>query len=56
MMRTDGTHNLRITFTPGPDLLPAFSPDGKYLMWTTKRSSDKTSQIYIAKFKMPPAG
>lgn len=56
MMRSDGTKKLRLTFTPGPDLLPVFSPDGKYLMWTSKRSSDRTSQIYIARFKMPPAG
>jgi Tol biopolymer transport system component len=56
MMRVDGTRKVRLTFTPGPDLLPVFSPDGKYLMWTSKRSSDGTSQIYIAKFKMPKAG
>jgi len=56
MMRSDGTKKLRLTFTQGADLLPVFSPDGKYLMWTSKRSADQTSQIYIAKFKMPKAG
>ncbi len=56
MMRSDGTRRVRLTFTPGPDLLPVFSPDGQYLMWTSKRSADQTSQIYIAKFKMPKAG
>lgn len=55
MIRTDGTHQLRLTFTDGPDLLPVFSPDGQYLMWTSKRSVDGTSQIFIARFKMPQA-
>ncbi len=56
MMRDDGTHKLRLTFTPGFDALPVFSPDGTHLMWTSKRSSDQTSQVYIAKFKFPKAG
>jgi TolB protein len=54
-MRDDGTHDVRITFTPGPDILPVFSPDGKYLMWTCKRSADQTTQIFAAKFH-PPSG
>ncbi|HEX8340721.1 MAG TPA: hypothetical protein VF624_07425 [Tepidisphaeraceae bacterium] len=55
-IRRDGTKKLRLTFTAGADLLPAFSPDGRYMMWTSKRSADRTSQIWIAKYKKPAAG
>ena len=53
LMRDDGSHNTRITFTPGADILPVFSPDGKYLMWTSKRAPDNTTQIFVAHFKPP---
>jgi Tol biopolymer transport system component len=53
LMRDDGSHQTRITYSPGADILPVFSPDGKYLMWTSKRSKDQTSQVFIAKFTMP---
>jgi Tol biopolymer transport system component len=42
---------VRLTFFAGADLLPAFSPDGKKIMWTSTR--DGTSQLYIADF-VPP--
>lgn len=54
LMRDDGSQKTRVTYKEGPDVLPVFSPDGKYLMWTTKRTSDNTTQLFIAKFKMPP--
>ena len=54
VIRTDGTHDTRVTYAPGPDILPVFSPDGKWLMWTCKRTSDNTSQVFIAEFH-PPA-
>ncbi len=54
-IRDDGTHEVRITYTPGPDILPVFSPDGKYLMWTCKRSDNQTTQIFAARFH-PPEG
>ena len=53
LMHDDGSHQTRITYSPGADVLPVFSPDGKYLMWTSKRSKDQTSQVFIAKFEMP---
>ncbi len=53
LMRDDGTHQTRITYSPGADVLPVFSPDGKYLMWTSKRSKDQTSQVFVAKFTLP---
>ena len=52
-MRADGSHDTRITYTPGPDVLPVFSPDGKWLMWTCKRSASNTSQVFVARFHAP---
>jgi len=53
MQRFDGTRKCRITFTPGADVLPVFSPDGKYLMWSSKRTADNTTQLFLAKFVYP---
>src|SRR4051794_36944855 len=44
LMRADGSHKMRVTFTDGFDGLPAFSPDGKWLMWSSKRTADHTTQ------------
>ena len=38
----------RITFDKKADVLPVFSPDGKKLMWTSTRTADGTSQLWIA--------
>jgi TolB protein len=38
----------QITFSTAQDVLPVFSPDGKSLMWTSTRSPDGTSQLWIA--------
>lgn len=43
----------RITDNPGFDGLPVFSHDAKKLLWTSKRSQDKTCQIFIADFINP---
>ncbi|HSV12609.1 MAG TPA: hypothetical protein VLI90_00005 [Tepidisphaeraceae bacterium] len=51
LMRRDGTRKTRVTFTNGADILPVFSPDGKYLMWTSKRTADQTTQIFLGKFE-----
>lgn len=53
LMRDDGSAKTRITYCPGFDGLPVFSPDGKHLMWSAKRSKDNTTQLFIARFKMP---
>ena len=53
LMRDDGSQSTRITYTNGADVLPVFSPDGKWLMWTSKRTSDGTTQVFAARFKMP---
>ena len=43
----------RVTDHSGADVLPVFSPDGKKLMWTSTRTEDRSSQLWIADFKLP---
>jgi Tol biopolymer transport system component len=56
LMRDDGSGKTRVTEAEGADVLPVFSPDGRYLMWSSKRTPDNTTQIFIAKFNMPGEG
>lgn len=44
---------VRITDHPSADVLPVFSPDAKQLMWTSNRTADHSSQLFIADFEMP---
>jgi len=39
---------VRVTETAGFDGLPVFTPDGKQLAWTSNRTPEKQSQIYLA--------
>jgi Tol biopolymer transport system component len=49
MVDAQGTREpVRVTFTDGFDGLPVFSPDGKKLSWTSNRTADKKSQIFLA--------
>lgn len=41
----------QITHEPSHDVLPVFSPDGTKLMWTSTRSEDGSSQLWIADWK-----
>jgi Tol biopolymer transport system component len=41
---------VRVTFTPGFDGLPVFSPDGKKLCWTSGRTSDGKSQLFMGEW------
>jgi Tol biopolymer transport system component len=52
-MRSDGRLRTRITHHDGLDANPVFSPDGRWLMWTSQRSADGTGQIYVARFHRP---
>ena len=51
LVDTAGTREpVRVTFTDGFDGLPVFSPDGKQLAWTSNRTENKKSQIFIGKW------
>ncbi len=39
---------VRVTYTDGFDGLPVFSPDGKKLCWTTARTPNGQSQLFLA--------
>ena len=52
-MNADGSGKTRVTFSPGFDGLPVFSADGKYLMWSSKRTGDNTTQVFLARFTPP---
>ena len=44
-----GKHEpVRVTFTDGFDGLPVFSPDGRQLCWTSSRTPDGKSQLFLA--------
>jgi Tol biopolymer transport system component len=43
----------RITDHAAADVLPVFSPDGSKLMWTSTRTSDRSSQLWIGDFTLP---
>lgn len=55
MMTVTGKQQTRITFDSAFDGLPVFSPDGKKLMWTSKRGGLDEPQIFIADFTLPEA-
>ncbi len=46
-----GGDTARITYHEKADVLPVFSPDGKQLMWTSTRTPDGTSQLWIANWR-----
>src|SRR6185503_16559267 len=49
MVDADGQREpVRISFTDGFDGLPVFSPDGAKLCWTSGRTSDGKSQLFLA--------
>src|SRR5207247_2412354 len=51
IMNADGSGQNRLTFTPGHDGfdgLPVFSPDGRRLCWTSNRTPDGKSQLFLA--------
>lgn len=46
--KVSGGEPVRITDHEKADVLPVFSPDGKKLMWTSNRTADGTSQLWVA--------
>jgi Tol biopolymer transport system component len=43
----------RITYAPGQDVLPVFSPDYTKVMWTSSRDGMSSTQLWIADFTPP---
>jgi Tol biopolymer transport system component len=43
----------RLTYAPGADVLPVFSPDYTKVMWTSSRDGRSPTQLYIADFTPP---
>jgi len=52
-MNLDSGKKVRLTHAPGADVLPVFSPDGRWLMWTSTRDGRQPAQLYLAEF-VPP--
>ncbi|MEI9895482.1 MAG: PA domain-containing protein [Chthoniobacter sp.] len=49
LVDVNGEHEpVRVTYSDGFDGLPVFSPDGRKLSWTSDRTSDGKSQIFLA--------
>jgi hypothetical protein len=46
---------VRITDNANADVLPVFLPDGTKLMWTSNRTDDRESQLFIAEFNVEAA-
>jgi Tol biopolymer transport system component len=53
VIRADGTMRTDITLAGPNDTAPAVSPDGRYLLWTGRRSADGSPQIFIARLTLP---
>ncbi len=53
LMTAEGKRLTRITFSRGADDQPVVSPDGKFLMWSSRRTSDKSKQLFIARLNLP---
>jgi len=52
-MNIETGKTIRITYSPGQDVLPVFSPDYKKVMWTSIRGDNPSSQLHIADFEAP---
>jgi TolB protein len=52
-MNIETGKKVRLTYAPGADVLPVFSPDGKKLLWTSTRTENRSAQLFIADF-VPP--
>jgi TolB protein len=44
---------IRLTFSPGADVLPVFNRDCTKLMWTSTRAGNPAPQLFIADFTRP---
>lgn len=53
MLNIDTGKHRRVTLRGAFDGLPVFSPNGKWMMWTSQRGPTGTSQVFLADFKLP---
>jgi TolB protein len=55
VIRSDGRMRTDLTLSGGGgDMSPVVSPDGRYLLWTSRRSADGSPQLFLARFTLPP--
>jgi dipeptidyl aminopeptidase/acylaminoacyl peptidase len=47
MVNWDGTQPIRLTFGPGSDNTPRWSPDGKHLAFLSARPADGNTQVWL---------
>ena len=52
-MNVETSKKVRLTYAPGADVLPVFSPDGKKIMWTSTRDGRQPAQLYVTDFVAP---
>lgn len=52
-MNVDTGNKARLTFAPGADVLPVFSPDGRRILWTSTRDGRQPAQLFLADFASP---
>ncbi len=51
LVDVEGRHEpVRVTYTEGFDGLPVFSPEGKKLCWSSSRTSDGKTQLFLAEW------
>lgn len=53
LMNVQTKELVRVTNSPRFDGLAVFSDDGKRMMWTSQRSPDGSSQVFVADFTLP---
>ncbi len=52
-MDTETGKKTRLTYAPGADVLPVFSPDYARILWTSTRDGRQPAQLYLADFTVP---
>jgi Tol biopolymer transport system component len=52
-MNLESRKPVRLTYAPGADVLPVFSPDYKKVLWTSSRDGRQPPQLWIADFTPP---
>lgn len=52
-MDTETGKKTRISFAPGADVLPVFSPNYERMMWTSTRDGRQPAQLFLADFVRP---